>query len=262
MSTTLVTALFDIGRGEWGNIFKRSHSEYLSYFKNVLSLDANFVIYIDEKDLEEVKSIRKIIDPEFTKTKILVKKFEELEICVKYLARMKQVMESHEFKTQLIEGHTPETLYPEYNAINFNKISFVSEAIQQDFFNSEYFIWIDAGFSHHKFPLELCGKVYPDKEKIKILEDNKVHFLSLCNESEIGLKTYTDPRVSITGSLFAGKKEPLLIFKDICFYIIEEFLKANASNDDQAIYAMAYKFKKELFNITTGNWFDNIKFYI
>jgi protein YibB len=262
MSTTLVTALFDIGRGEWNNIFKRSHEEYLSYFKNILSLNANFVIYIDERDLKTVEDIRKHIDPELSKTKIIVKKFEELEVIKKYLPVMRQVMGSQDFKQRLIESHTPESLYPEYNAINFNKVSFVSEVIEQNYFNSDYFMWIDAGYSHNNFPAELLGKIYPDNEKIKILDDNKVHFLSLCNEKEIGLKTYTDPRVSITGSMFAGRSKPLLEFKNICFFIIEEFLKANACNDDQAIYAMAYKFKKDLFNITTGNWFDNIKFYI
>lgn len=262
MSTTLVTALFDIGRGEWDNIFKRPHSEYLSYFRNVLSIDANFVVYVDEQNLQDIENIRREIDKDLSKTKIITKNFKDLEVCQKFLERMKQVMGSVEFKQQLIESHTPEMLYAEYNAINFNKISFVTETIKQNPFNSEYFIWIDAGYAHNNFPKEILKKKYPDDFKIKTLDDNKVHFMSLCEESEIGLKTYTDPRVSITGSMFAGKKDPLLEFKNICFFLIEEFLNANAVNDDQAIYALAYKFKKDLFNIKKGNWFENIRYYI
>ena len=260
MKTTIVTALYDIGRGSWTN-FKRSYNEYFKYFKNVLSLDCNIVIYIDEKDLNVVRLLRSEIDPEFKKTKIITNKFTELEAYKKFYIKTKEVMIGEKFKSRRFESHTPEMLYPEYNIINFNKISFLEHAITNNFFNSDYFIWLDAGFYHDKFPHEMLYKKYPNCEKIKKLDDDKVHFLTLCDSEDIELSSYYDSRVSITGSMFAGKGEPLLMLKNICFSVIEEFLNNDAINDDQTIYAYAYKKNKNLFNLTKGNWFDNLLFF-
>lgn len=260
MSTTIVTALYDIGRGQWNNTFQRSHDEYIEYFKNILSLDCNLSIYIDEKDASAVQFFRSKIDPEFKKTEISLTPFVILEAFQKFYNKCKIVMESDYFLKNRWETHTPEMNYPEYNIINFNKVSFLEKSIRTNCFNSEYFIWMDAGFYHNNFPQEYRYKKYPDPEKIKILNDNKVHFLTLTDEIE--LKSYFDPRVSITGSMFAGKSQPLLKLKDLCFTVIEEFLNSNAINDDQTIYAYSYQKNPELFNLKQGNWFQNFYTYI
>ena len=261
MDTTIVTSLYDIGRGSWPN-FKRTYNEYFKYFKNILSLDCNMTIYIDEKDLNVVNLLRSEIDPEFKKTKILTNKFTELEAYKKFYTRTKDVMNSKEFITKRHDSHTPEMLYPEYNIINFNKVSFLENSIINNFFNSEYFIWLDAGFYHDRFPKEIMYKTYPDANKIKILNDNKVHFLSLCDDNHIELSSYLDTRVSIAGSMFAGKSEPLLELKKICFCVIDNFLSDKTINDDQTVYAYAYKQNKNLFNLTKGDWFENIHYYV
>lgn len=260
MNTTLVTGLYDIGRGNWNNVFRRSHSEYLEYFKNILSLDSNLIVFIDEKDLNTVQIFRAKVDPFFEKTKIITKSFTELETFQKFYTKCKDVMQSDIFFKNRYETHTPEMNFPEYNIINFNKVSFLEESIKNNWFGSSYFIWIDAGFYHHKFPKDYHFKQYPDKEKIKVLDDNKVHFLTLSDQIE--LSSFLDPRVSITGSMFAGKGKPLLDLKNLCFDTIEEFLNADAINDDQTVYAFAYQKNPSLFNLTQGDWFQNFYYYI
>lgn len=260
MNTTLVTALYDIGRGKWGNVFKRTHEEYLEYFQNILSLDSNLIVFIDEKDLNAVELFRSKIDPYFEKTRIITKSFVELEAFQKFYTRCKEVMQSDFFLKNRHESHTPEMNFPEYNIINFNKLSFLEESIKYNWFGSNYFIWIDAGFYHHKFPKEYQFKKYPDTEKIKILDDNKVHFLTL--SEQIHLSSYFDPRVSITGSMFAGKGKPLLDLKQLCFNTIKEFLNADAINDDQTVYAFAHQKNPSLFNLKLGDWFQNFYYYI
>ena len=48
----------------------------------------------------------------------------------------------------------------------------------------------------------------------------------------------------------------------MCFYVIDNFLNNKTINDDQTVYAYAYKENKNLFNLTKGNWFDNIYYYV
>jgi protein YibB len=261
MNTTIVTGIYDIGRGSWPN-FNRTYNEYFKYFKNILSLDCNIVIYIDEKDLNVVTLLRSEIDPNFNKTKIITNNFTELEAYKKFYNRTKEVMSGEIFKSRRFESHTPEMIYPEYNIINYNKVSFLEDTIKNNYFNSQYFIWLDAGYAHHRFPTEILYKKYPNPDKIKVLDDNKVHFLTLCDIKDTELSSFYDPRVSIVGSLFCGKAEPLLQLKEICFSVIDEFLNNNAINDDQTIYAYAYKHNKNLFNLTQGDWFQNIHYYI
>lgn len=253
--TTVVTALYDIGRGYWNNQFRRTYDDYMTCFSNILSLDNNVVIYIDEKDFEAVKNIRKKIDPNLNNTVINIRKFTELEAYKTFYLKCKEVMGSPFFLQNRPESHTPEMNSPEYNIINFNKVSFLEESIINNKFNSEYFMWIDAGFNHHNFPKQYCFTKYPNPEKIDILKDNKIHFLALSDSIE--LSSYLDPRASIAGSLFAAKKETLMIFKKLCFETIEEFLNAGVINDDQAIYSYVYKKNPQLFNFYFGNWFQN-----
>lgn len=254
--TTIVTALYDIGRGQWNNIFKRTHDEYLSYFSNILSLDCNMVIFIDENDYDIVATFRKKIDPELKNTVIKVQKFKDLEAYKNFYTKCKDVMNGSHFLKTRMESHTPEMNIPEYNIINFNKVSFLEESILSNDFNSDYFMWIDAGFYHNRFPKEYLFKEYPNKQKITSLNDNKIHFLALSEKIE--LSSYLDPRVSIAGSMFAGKKMPLLEFKKLCFETIDDFLNDSVINDDQAIYSYVYKKNPQLFSFYFGNWFENL----
>lgn len=262
MNTTIVTALYDIGRGGWNPPFNRSMNDYLNYFRYVLSLDSNFIIFIEDSLYNKISYIRKEFDPFLFKTKIITRKISDLEVFQKYYATTRTVMSSEVFLRNLREYHTPESIYPEYNLININKVSFLEEAIQLNPFNSDYFMWMDAGFLHGKFPEERMNKVYPDQEKIKILDDNRVHFLCLSKEEDACLDSFFSSRVTLAGSMFAGRKEPLLKFKKICLNVVEEFLAANAMNDDQTIYAYAYAKDKQLFNLYQGDWFENFKIFV
>ena len=85
MDTTIVTALYDIGRDGWKQPFNRSYSDYFQYFNNILSLNCNLVVYIDEKDLNIVQNLRSYIDSDLNKTKIILKSFKESVIFVLYI---------------------------------------------------------------------------------------------------------------------------------------------------------------------------------
>ena len=49
---TLVTGLWDIGRGEMGTSFSRSYEHYLECFEKLLKVDVNLIVFGD-KTLEQ-----------------------------------------------------------------------------------------------------------------------------------------------------------------------------------------------------------------
>nr|KAG5710628.1 hypothetical protein BaRGS_013274 [Batillaria attramentaria] len=56
---TLVTAMIDIGRGNWSSKQKRPYNTYLLYMQRVLMLDVNMVIFIDPKGRPFVEWMRR-----------------------------------------------------------------------------------------------------------------------------------------------------------------------------------------------------------
>lgn len=55
---TLVTALLDIGRGDWWE-YRRPMESYYFYLENVLRLKVNLVIFVDHKSVRHIYSRRK-----------------------------------------------------------------------------------------------------------------------------------------------------------------------------------------------------------
>lgn len=261
MKTTLVTSLYDIGRDNWKH-WNRTQDLYVKYMENILSLQTNFVIFIDEADYDKIKTIRQKYDKDLNHTKFILRKFSDMECYKMFFEKTKSVMSSEKFISKVLQKDTPEMNFPEYNIVNFNKIFLVNEVIDINPFKSEYFMWIDAGFYHHLFPSEFLGKVFPSEEKIKKLDDNKFHILSLVPPSYIKINSYMDPTVTITGSWFAGKETPLREMKKLFTKVVTEFLDSGTANDDQAIFAGCYMYNPELFSIEVGDWFKSLDYYI
>jgi len=77
-NTSLVTAIFDIGRDKWDS-FGMSYHTYLWWMRNILYLDTNIVIYTEEKFVEDITNYRKEVDPDMEKTIMVVQPLEEIE---------------------------------------------------------------------------------------------------------------------------------------------------------------------------------------
>ena len=54
-SITIITAFFDIGRGNWSYNYPRSEQEYINYFENLATLENEMVIFTSKK-YEQIKS--------------------------------------------------------------------------------------------------------------------------------------------------------------------------------------------------------------
>lgn len=70
MRTTLVTGLWDIGRGDLTEGWSRSFDHYLSKFSELLSIDCNMIIFGDEDLMEFVFKYRNKENTQFIVRKI------------------------------------------------------------------------------------------------------------------------------------------------------------------------------------------------
>lgn len=170
--TTLVTALYDIGRDKLeGKNARRSFTKYLNWFKNVLGINVPMVIFIP-KELEYYILEHR---PEKYQTQIIIREFVDLH-AYKYHDKMQKVINKMVLEPEAngtIPNHfheCPEFITAKYETIIFSKFDFLHEVATKNPHNSKYFIWLDAGTFYDTPPFN-SDLDWPDPYKIQILGD-------------------------------------------------------------------------------------------
>ena len=170
--TTLVTALYDIGRDKLtGKNAYRSFDKYLSWFKYVLWMNVPMVVFIPEHLESYVVEHR----PYGYNTKIIVRSFEELS-AHKYHDRIQETIDSMVKEADADHGipsyfkECPEFITAKYETIVFSKFDFLKEVAHDNPFGTEYFIWLDAGTFYQEPPFH-HELEWPDPYKIRVLGD-------------------------------------------------------------------------------------------
>jgi hypothetical protein len=167
--TTIVTAFFDIGRDKKGD--GRTISEYLEWIKKTLELNCNlfivteekFSVFFEENRPKEYSTVIKVID------------FKD-SYYYRFYDRIKEILESKEYKIKIKDGDRVECKLPEYNIVQYSKFHYLQMAIDENPFNSDFFLWADAGISRFFLDVDLNQK-YPSNNGQLILEQTKNRFI-------------------------------------------------------------------------------------
>jgi protein YibB len=256
MKITVVTCLYDINRDNWQN-YSRSFEKYLNYFKNILSLDMNLVVYTDDVRVEKCVSFFK--KPNI---KIIKKQFKDLKKYKDYDS-ISKIMNDDSYKKDLVHGVAPEYCVPEYSILINSKIDLVCEEIERNIFGSEAFLWLDAGMKADKFLLEQKYKKFPN-EKINLFDAAKFTILcrSIPQVEDLNINVFYKSHINrLAAGIMFGNGE---IYKDIKTHFDAEYYNAidkNLIDSEQSILTVVYLKNKEKFNLYYGDWyalFDNL----
>ena len=151
MKATIVTALFDIGRND---IDGRGMSQYYEWFANTLKISCPMVIYCDESLNSFIEKHR----PEGRQTKIINQKLDEIPYY--YLKeKMDRILEDPDYKKNIKDPNRIECKTSLYSIIQYSKFPWVEKAAIENHFNSDYFVWMDAGISRHAPDLDLSQEI-------------------------------------------------------------------------------------------------------
>lgn len=242
-TTTIVTAFFDIGRETNGD--GRKLSDYLEWIKKTLQLNCNLYIVTEKKFVQFIEDNR----PKEYKTYIKKDLLENASY-YKYLPRIKEILESEEYKKKIAYPNRVECVLPEYNIIQYSKFGWLEQAIKENPFNSEYFFWIDAGISRFFLDVNIKNE-YPGK---KIITESNNKFIIQCRYDL--KKFFIDDNFIwkadnlLKGSMFGGKYNVILeVSKKVNETFINEMILKNNVNNEQLALALVYNKNKELFHI-------------
>jgi len=250
----IVLALYDIGRENWNN-FRMSYHTYGWWMRNTLSLDCNIVVYTESKFVDELTKYRKEFDPNLEKTIFIEKPLSELPMYQKYYDSLSGLMFSEDFKSKVSFPDVPEMCQPLYNIIMFNKVFFLKDTIDNNYFNNDIVIWADAGGLRNDINL-YKNKKWPNILKVKSLDPNKITFFSHNEDFTIPNKEYHSLSQirHIQGTAFLLPSHLIDNLLDLVVNTIEESINDGYIGSDEKIFDICYSKQKDLFHLIKSDW--------
>lgn len=256
---TVVTGLFDIGRGNWNTYYKRDVNKYVGFFKNVLSLKKPMVVFIEKKFENVVHEIRDNIvdfDGNSLSTKINIISHEEL-----HMWQYKDLLYSIQQDPNYGKGHPepwcPEISEPMYSLIVCSKLDLLYRGSLQA--ETDYCIWLDGGYTHGNIDI---SKVNWNPTQCLSHKD------SLCMISLKSMNLMIDNPVLfsnqyidiINGGFIGGYKPVIKTVRNKFYELVDEFLTVHRmKEDDQYYWTFFIKRNPQLVTLFLGSWYDAFK---
>ena len=166
---TIVTGYFKVNRTRDYESYtqgrktmpKDSDGVYKEWMKGLLSYKGSMIIFTDKESKNYIDKLRKGLP-----TRIITTKVEELEP-YKYFKNNK--LNEQNYGTMVWKGGKDSEVNKRLFTIWNSKFSLLKKAVEMNPFNTKYFSWYDIGYL--RTVNKRLGYEWPDKEKLKILDD-------------------------------------------------------------------------------------------
>ena len=243
---TIVTGLWDMGRGELDGWAKRDFSYYKERFFEMLETDAQMCIWIPRDLEEDVIRIRGE-----KPTKIFIKEIKDFESWNPFFDRIQEIRTDekwYSFAGWLKES--PQAALKYYNPMMFTKMFMLNDSAITNPFNSEYFFWVDGGLT------STVNKGYFQKDLVLdnlnnfvIKNDGKFIHLAYpydANEEIHGFERTAMARYCNTdfvdyvcrGGFFGGSKSKIHELNNIYYSVMETTLREGYMGADECLFTI------------------------
>jgi protein YibB len=258
---TIVTAFFDIGRGDWTpekglpHYLQRTSNTYLERFGHLAKLENPMVVYTSKEFSDDIRLLR-----QNRPTEILIIDFDESFEKLKKEVSNVQKNPEYQSKINPMQVRNPEYWNADYVVVNALKSSFVTRALQSQLIKTDLVAWLDFGYCRDASTLNGV------KEWKYNFDKEKIHFFNI--------KDYVDGTyiqdiianndVHITGPCIVAGKDMWPTLEALVYHSITELIKNDLIDDDQTLLLMSYLQKPEIFELhrVSGNdWFVAFKEY-
>lgn len=263
---TIVTAFFDIGRGELpkekhGKIIPeyqhRSNDKYFEYFSNLAKINNDMVIYTTKEFKKRILNARRYINKNTT---IIVLDSYVIDKSYNPKDKIEEVMCRDDYVSKISNPENIEYWNSDYILINLFKSFYVTDAVNNGYIGTDLVAWIDFGYCREETTLPF------DHEWSYPFDPDKIH---LFNMNEI------DPSRSIANIVYSGDvyiqgchivagKNMWGILKDLMIKSFNTLLDNSLSDDDQTVLLMSYMDSPDLFTLrynSKSDWFRIFKDY-
>jgi protein YibB len=256
---TIVTAFFDIGRGNWTpdkglpHYLHRTNQTYLQRFGYMAKLENPMVVFTSKEFVSDIRFLRQD-RPTDIFTIDFQDNFKELR------EKVSRIQQSQDYQSKINprECRNPEYWNADYVVVNTLKSSFITKAIENGVITTDLIAWMDFGYCREESTLNGV------KEWNYPFDKNKIHFFSI---KEWVKNTYISDvifnnDVHITGPCIVAGKDMWFTLEKLVHHSINELMKNGLVDDDQTLLLMSYLQKPELFElhpVSKSDWFVAFK---
>lgn len=260
---TIVTAFFDIGRGnssiQYANTQTRTADTYLSYFEYLAQLDNDMIIFTSPEFEQKILELR-----QGKPTQVLLFDFKnKLQYHRQWIQK---IQDSTEFKQKINPRQRDNIEYrsADYVLITNMKAFFVNRAINANLVKTKLVAWVDFGYCRSVETLANVKRWQFD------FNTEKVHFFSI--NKRVGkidsldkvLDFIFNNRVYIIGGVMVATPQKWQQFVRLLHKNQKELLKMNVIDDDQGLFIMCLWKYPTLFQINflgKKQWFSLFRKY-
>ncbi|WP_163122645.1 WlaTC/HtrL family glycosyltransferase [Acinetobacter portensis] len=260
---TIVTAFFDIGRGDWTEdkghpeYLHRTTNKYFDYFKNLAQLENSFIIYTSDEFVDEILKIR---DGKPT----VVISIDIKEKFKFFLNKIETIQKNDDFRKKVSYEQlcNPEYWSPSYVLVNNLKSYFVNDAIKNKLVSTDLVAWIDFGYCRDTKTLNnlMQWNYNFDTSKMHLFTIKKKYQFT----EENVLKSILGNVPFIIGGGIVGSVELWPKFYELILASQMELLDRNIVDDDQGVYLLSKLKNPEMIQLNylgKNNWFAIFKKY-
>ena len=265
---TLVTGIWDIGRGDLTEGWSRSFQHYLDKFEQLLKVEENLIIFGDEELKSFVFERRNS-----TNTQFIVRPLSWF-INSEFFPLIQKIRTNSDWYDQVgwLKESTQARL-ENYNPLVMSKMFLLHDAKIMDQFNSEYMFWIDGGltntvhpgyFTHDKVLNNLSKYIskfsficfpYAAEREVHGFEYNKLNELAGAKVNKVA-----------RGGFFGGPKHTIGDMNGIYYGLLKTTLSEGYMGTEESIFSlMCYKHSDMVnyFEIESnglvGRFFEDLK---
>lgn len=252
---TLVTALFDLGRGRpvagLADYQRRSFDEYLSSFERVLMLDAPLCVYVEPELEPFVWRFR-----DRANTRVIPRTLAELRDGFPFFEQVQRIRTDPAWRARAgWLAESPQAHLEFYNPVVMSKMAMLNDQQLLDPFGTDRFLWIDAGLAR------TCGYYLNNPEWLRRVGAVLERFLFICfpyigNDEIHGFDRGAMARLAETdyvrrvarGGLFGGTREHIAEANRLYYRLLELSLAQGEMGTEESIFTIMSYLEPERFD--------------
>ena len=265
---TLVTGIWDIGRGELTEGWSRSYQHYLDKFEQLLKVDENLIVFGDEELKSFVFERRNSENTQFIVRPLSW--FTNSD----YFDKIQKIRNDDTWRSRAgWLSESTQARLENYNPLVMSKVFLLHDAKIMDQFNSEYMFWIDGGltntvhpgyFTHDKVLDKLSKYIskfsficfpYDAENEIHGFEYNKLNSIAGDKVTKVA-----------RGGFFGGPKHTISDINGIYYNLLISTLNEGYMGTEESLFSiMCYK-HADLINYfeiegngLIGKFFEDLK---
>jgi hypothetical protein len=237
---TLVTGLWDIGRGNLTEGWSRSFNHYLDKFDELLKIDCNLIIFGD-KELETfVKQRRQDKNTQFILRDLNWFRSSEFYDQIQYIRKNPEWFN----QAGWLKDSTQAQLEM-YNPLVMSKMFLLHDALLLDKFNSEKLYWIDGGITNtvnigYFTKDDVLNKINNLFENFTFVcfpykADNEIHGFNFKQMNKItGIEVDKVPR----GGFFGGTKSSIKKLNELYYQLMKSTLGNGLMGTEESLFSI------------------------